>query len=161
MLSTPGVDFEGGTFSTLEPDGTLQTHPFERGDLIIFNSHKYHCVQPVTSGERRVLVCELWEGLPRRCARRCRTPWGPCECAFAPAPPIYRTPDASQRTDIKPCLRLMTKSRGELSSLLGELGGEAESNDERNMVGAHAQWVTRQALDKERKRSHAQAQPAA
>lgn len=73
-------DFEGGVFSTLEADGTLQPHVFERGDLLVFLSHKYHCVSPVISGRRQVLVCELWEGLERRCPCRCNVPWGPCNC---------------------------------------------------------------------------------
>lgn len=42
MLSAPGVDYEGGTFTTLESDGRLQEHAFEQGDLLIFQSHKYH-----------------------------------------------------------------------------------------------------------------------
>ena len=71
----------------------------------------------MTSGERRVLVCEIWEGLPRRCVRRCRTPWGACECAFAPAPALYVTPRKAQVTPIKPSLRLMTKSDDELFTL--------------------------------------------
>ena len=77
-------DFEGGTFSTLEADGTLQPRAFERGDMIIFLSHKYHCVAPVTAGRRNVLVCELWEGLPRICPQRCSDAFGPCYCRFAP-----------------------------------------------------------------------------
>ena len=77
-------DFEGGTFSTLEADGTLQPRAFERGDMIIFLSHKYHCVAPVTAGRRNVLVCELWEGLPRICPQRCSDAFGPCYCRFVP-----------------------------------------------------------------------------
>ena len=81
MLSETS-DFEGGTFRTLEPDGTLQARPFERGDLNVFLSHKYHCVDPVTSGRRQVFVCEWWEGLERRCRCRCTIPWGPCWCGL-------------------------------------------------------------------------------
>ena len=66
MLSDTAA-FEGGTFRTLEPDGSLLARPFERGDLNVFLSHKFHCVDPVTSGERQVFVCEWWEGLERRC----------------------------------------------------------------------------------------------
>jgi hypothetical protein len=40
MLSSTS-DFEGGVFCTLEPDGSLTNHTFERGDLLIFLSHKY------------------------------------------------------------------------------------------------------------------------
>ena len=83
MLSDTS-EFEGGTFSTLEADGTLKEHIFERGDAIIFLSHKFHCVAPVTSGRRNVLVAELWEGLPRQCPRRCSDPFGPCYCKYEP-----------------------------------------------------------------------------
>ena len=38
MLSTPDVDFEGGIFQTLEPDGELMAHTFQRGDVQIFQS---------------------------------------------------------------------------------------------------------------------------
>ena len=37
-------------------------------------------LQPVAP--RRVFVCELWEGVSRRCKRRCNDPWGPCYCVF-------------------------------------------------------------------------------
>lgn len=73
-------EFDGGDFSTLEQDGQLQPHKFERGDLLVFVSHKFHCVSPVTNGTRQVFVCELWEGLERRCPRRCNMPFGPCSC---------------------------------------------------------------------------------
>lgn len=43
MLSST-KEFEGGTLSTLEPDGTLLAHVFERGEATVFVSHKYHCV---------------------------------------------------------------------------------------------------------------------
>ena len=42
---------------------------------MLFLSHKYHCVSPVESGVRNVLVAELWEGDERipedgRCDQR-------------------------------------------------------------------------------------------
>ena len=94
MLSSPGSDFCGGAFQTLEyasephsaaaadiaAAGVLQPHTFELGDALVFLSHKYHCVAPVTAGRRQVLVCELWNGVQRCCARRCLDPWGPCAC---------------------------------------------------------------------------------
>ena len=79
MLSDPSSDFTGGEFRTLESDGELATHTFERGDCLVFVSHKPHCVAPVTSGERRVLVVELWEGLERECAHRCEWHWSRCD----------------------------------------------------------------------------------
>mgnify|MGYP002632737795 CR=1 FL=1 len=72
-------EFEGGQFQTLETDGTMVTHAFEQGDALIFVSHKPHCVQPVKSGRRNVLVVELWEGLERTCAHRCELHWSPCD----------------------------------------------------------------------------------
>lgn len=83
MLSETG-DFAGGVFATLEADGELKEHAFERGDLIVFVSHKYHCVSPVSRGLRRVLVAEIWEGVERRCPGRCHVPWGPCNCLLEP-----------------------------------------------------------------------------
>jgi len=110
MLSDTS-EFEGGTFCTLEAKGGLKAHEFQRGDLLIFLSHKYHCVEPVTRGTRRVLVTELWQGLERRCNQRCDIPWGPCACRlddsrlyvrhrkgdfvdFASVPFSYKSPQA-------------------------------------------------------------------
>ena len=78
MLSDPSRDFTGGTFQTLEPSGELAPHTFLHGDVQIFQSHKYHCVSPVSSGMRRVLVIELWDGAERRCAHRCEQRTGKC-----------------------------------------------------------------------------------
>ena len=142
MLSEPGSDFEGGDFCTVAPDGsTLKPQQFEAGDLLIFNSHQYHCVQPVTSGRRQVLVSEIWEGLERRCVRRCNVPWGPCECQFQPPPKKYV--NADQLTKVKPTLRLMAKTDGEL----GNLATNADA-EERQLVRSHMLWKRLQALDK-------------
>mmetsp|Transcript_8087 Transcript_8087/g.21152 ORF Transcript_8087/g.21152 Transcript_8087/m.21152 type:complete len:297 (-) Transcript_8087:444-1334(-) len=140
MLSDPGSDFEGGDFCTVAADGLLQPQTFEAGDLLIFNSHQYHCVQPVTSGLRRVLVSEIWEGLERRCVRRCNVPWGPCECQFQPPPKKYV--NADQLTKVKPTLRLMSKTDGELIDLA------AKNAEEGQLVGSHSLWKRLQALDK-------------
>lgn len=79
MLCTPGIDFQGGDFCTMERDGQLHKHSFDKGDALIFLSHKAHCVQPVTEGLRQTLVMELWEGEERRCNHRCHQRSGPCE----------------------------------------------------------------------------------
>ena len=79
MCSSPGIDFDGGNFNTLEADSSSICHEFRFGDAIIFPSHKYHCVQPVSSGTRSVFVIELWEGEERHCAHRCQTAHGACE----------------------------------------------------------------------------------
>jgi len=93
ILLSPTSQFEGGQFQTLEADGRMATHPFERGDALVFQSHKYHSVTPLTSGRRNVFIAELWEGLERRCPRRCTEPWGACYCAFR-HPAIYHRHDS-------------------------------------------------------------------
>eukprot|EP01043_Picozoa_sp_COSAG02_P045458 COSAG02_NODE_4155_length_5706_cov_2.002854_3_plen_436_part_00 len=78
-------DFEGGNFCTLECDGELSRHTsFQHGgDALVFVSHKYHCVQPVLSGRRQVLVAELWAGIERQCAHRCEHHEGECPVNLA------------------------------------------------------------------------------
>lgn len=72
MLADPRDDFSGGAFTTLEKDGRVERHRWERrGDAVIFPSHKYHAVTPVTRGLRRVLVAEVWDGDERSCPHRC------------------------------------------------------------------------------------------
>lgn len=78
MLSDAN-DFEGGQFATLETDGSMRPHSFDKGDALVFVSHKFHCVSPVTAGRRHVLVMELWEGVERECAHRCERHTGPCD----------------------------------------------------------------------------------
>ena len=56
----------GGVFETLEADGALRPHVFERGDAIVFPSYKYHSVSQIEAGLRRVLVMELWQGDEKR-----------------------------------------------------------------------------------------------
>ena len=75
----------GGKFETLEinEDGseTPVQHVFERGDAIVFPSHKYHSVSPVTdvsAGNRQVLIMEAWIGERRKCRHRCEQHWGYC-----------------------------------------------------------------------------------
>ena len=57
-----------------------QRHCLERGDALVFVSHKFHSVSPVTTGCRRVLVAELWHGPARECGHRCMARAGECEC---------------------------------------------------------------------------------
>ena len=76
-------DFTGGDFQTLEmrENGMeeLITHTFDRGDVVFFVSHKFHCVQPVTSGTRNVLVVEFWKGGEKTCPHRCEVFRGRCK----------------------------------------------------------------------------------
>ena len=104
-------------------------------------------VQPVTNGQRRVVVAEIWEGLPRRCPRRCNTPWGPCECPFAPASPTYLNPTSVVK--VKPCLRLMSKTADELREAFAS-DDASIAPAEREQAGAHALWMRRQTLEKQR-----------
>ena len=60
--------------------GRLVAHDWRVGDALVFPSHKYHCVAPITAGVRRVLVLEFWEGVERWCDHRCEVPRG--ECAY-------------------------------------------------------------------------------
>ena len=55
MLSDTS-DFDGGALQTLEADGSLLTHEFERGDALFFLSHKYHAV----SALKVRAPCVLW-----------------------------------------------------------------------------------------------------
>jgi len=79
MLAEPGTDFEGGDFTTPEPDGSRKHHSFKKGDAVLFLSHKYHNVMPVTKGKRAVLVAELWTGPNRVCPHRCWEREGDCD----------------------------------------------------------------------------------
>ena len=81
MLSDT-AGFSGGEFCTLEVDGSLQPHVFERGDMLVFVSHKFHMVDRIRSGERRVFVIEFWEGDRRTCGHRCLKRFG--ECGYTP-----------------------------------------------------------------------------
>ena len=72
--------FEGGDMrSTIKTSGahgqavceqhSIQT--FEQGDCLVFLSHKWHSVLPVTRGTRTVMVIEFWEGEPCTENQRC------------------------------------------------------------------------------------------
>lgn len=90
IMLSPSCSYEGGKLSTLERLESaagqssealevLTQHQFEQGDALLFVSHKYHCVAPVTKGTRQVLVAEYWWGEQRECGHRCDQHWGQCE----------------------------------------------------------------------------------
>lgn len=82
MLADPGADFEGGEFvADIDEDAMLQE--FRQRDLVLFISHKYHNVRPVTKGKRAVLVAEIWEGPEKRCAHRCLSRDDACSYSLA------------------------------------------------------------------------------
>ena len=74
MLSDTN-DFEGGEMTTtvISENGTAatETHRFERGDCLVFPSHKAHSVGRVRSGARKVFVVEFWRGVACTCNCRC------------------------------------------------------------------------------------------
>lgn len=89
-------DFTGGQFQTPENIGTdsyhLKDHKFQRGDALIFPSEKYHCVSPILTGCRKVLVMEFWKGLERHCDHRCLQFHGKClhvRTKIPVSPPIF------------------------------------------------------------------------
>jgi hypothetical protein len=78
VMLSPADAFEGCEFETLESSGELLSHRFERGDALVFVSHKYHTVSGIQSGTRQVLVMEVWSGEERYCPHRCCTRDGRC-----------------------------------------------------------------------------------
>ena len=82
LMLSDSSEFEGGTFQTETAEGELIDHCFEKGDALLFLSHKHHGVAPVTAGRRNIVVCEFWEGLARRCPQRCDQHWQPCHCKY-------------------------------------------------------------------------------
>ena len=58
-------EFDGGDLLTSEigADGSTRMVPqqFERGDCLVFLSHKTHAVEPLRSGKRSVFVIEFWQ----------------------------------------------------------------------------------------------------
>lgn len=78
LMCADSSEYTGGRFMTLEAGDVLVPHSFEFGDVMVFPSHKYHCIEPVKSGTRRVFVVELWEGADKTCAHRCEDPSALC-----------------------------------------------------------------------------------
>jgi hypothetical protein len=80
---TEGQVSEGGGVAAAA--GVVISDGFgEPGDVIVFPSHKYHNVLPVTRGQRTVMVMELWSGPPKVCAHRCLVNSdAPCEHTLA------------------------------------------------------------------------------
>jgi predicted 2-oxoglutarate/Fe(II)-dependent dioxygenase YbiX len=82
VMLSPDDTFDGGEFQVscggVEGAPIMETQTFKCGDAVVFPSRKYHCVQPVTGGIRRVLIMELWYGEERDCGHRCEQHWGTC-----------------------------------------------------------------------------------
>ena len=70
----------GGHFQTISSSGSecIERERFLPGDALVFQSHKYHHVTPVITGERKVLVVEYWCGEKRTCGHRCDIMHGEC-----------------------------------------------------------------------------------
>jgi hypothetical protein len=54
---TPAADIAAAGDGVLSYD----EHTFELGDVVVFVSHRRHGVSPVLTGQRCVLVMELWQ----------------------------------------------------------------------------------------------------
>jgi len=78
VLLGDGSLFEGGGLMTLEADGSMLRHTFERGDALVFPSYKYHTVEPIEAGVRQALVLEFWNGDAKGCNHRCDVARGDC-----------------------------------------------------------------------------------
>eukprot|EP01047_Picozoa_sp_COSAG01_P055284 COSAG01_NODE_6138_length_3829_cov_4.557105_2_plen_191_part_00 len=104
MLSSPGVDFQGGEFCTTGGDGAAVAHSFDRGDCLVFQSHRRHHVTPVTAGRRNVLILEFWKGEERHCGHRCTRHWGACGYMQRTQPPHQGSgrADASSSQALRP-----------------------------------------------------------
>ena len=93
---SPQEQWTGGKFGTLEASGELATHSFGKGDAVAFLSHKFHSVSKVKTGERRVLVVELWRGPDRTCPHRC--------CYFGQKCPAEKDHSVALTPTFKPSL---------------------------------------------------------
>ena len=62
----------------------LKPHDFAVGDILVFVSHKFHCVSEVQEGTRKVLVIEFWNGQQRQCGHRCDRRFGRCRFVDTP-----------------------------------------------------------------------------
>lgn len=51
-------DYQGGLFKFIDLNKSFK---FDKGDAIIFDSNLLHCVEPVVSGKRQVLVSFIWD----------------------------------------------------------------------------------------------------
>ena len=92
-LLTDTSEFTGGQFCVMQATGAsasvsspsavgsdgdldlwewtnMEPQRFDKGDAIVFPSHKFHNITPLLSGRRAVLVMELWEGEERTCPHR-------------------------------------------------------------------------------------------
>eukprot|EP01124_Arcella_intermedia_P031292 TRINITY_DN7031_c0_g2_i1.p1 TRINITY_DN7031_c0_g2~~TRINITY_DN7031_c0_g2_i1.p1 ORF type:complete len:253 (+),score=13.37 TRINITY_DN7031_c0_g2_i1:105-761(+) len=62
MLRAPGTDFGGGVLQTWEADDTFKSYGLAQGDCVVFPSHKFHNVTPVSWGVRNIVAVEVWAG---------------------------------------------------------------------------------------------------
>eukprot|EP01134_Creolimax_fragrantissima_P000910 CFRG0910T1 len=97
MLTTQGVDYDGGCLQTEESDKSIVRPLFEAGDAVVFVSHKPHHVTPVTKGVRHVLVVEIWKGRDSQCAHRCEA-FGTNICAKDSTSRAYSHVRAARQT---------------------------------------------------------------
>jgi len=97
VLLSAAAEYDGGAFVLLGQ--TQVTEDFGPGDALVFDSLRAHRVTPVTAGNRKVLVVELWPfpdgAVPTRVAAPQRYPPPPQDAA-ATAPRSRAPPAAPQ-----------------------------------------------------------------
>eukprot|EP00656_Telonema_subtile_P015502 TRINITY_DN18138_c0_g1_i7.p1 TRINITY_DN18138_c0_g1~~TRINITY_DN18138_c0_g1_i7.p1 ORF type:complete len:256 (+),score=35.43 TRINITY_DN18138_c0_g1_i7:93-860(+) len=71
LMLTPSQRFKGGELVMWDSNEQPSKLQPSLGDAVVFVSHKRHSVLPVLSGERCVLVVELWEGPHCNAGHRC------------------------------------------------------------------------------------------
>ena len=97
VLLSDASEFEGGHLQMMEPDGSKTRPTFEQGDAIVFPSHKYHTVVPVSKGRRRTMILEFWCGEERTCPHRCEQHWGHCQFDILQLPSTAATSQEQQQ----------------------------------------------------------------
>jgi hypothetical protein len=129
MLHRPGMDFEGGAFCTWRDGSVTQHTDFGLGDAVVFVSHKKHHVERVTSGVRKVLVMEFWQGPASVCPHRCRDPSGNCTFKTKSAPPKAAT--VEEAGDALACL-IDTDLLADAMRALNNSDSESECGEEQS-----------------------------
>ena len=135
MLADPRTDFSGGALCTMEANGALDAIALDApGDAVVFVSHKFHCVRPVTRGTREVLVMELWEGEARVCPHRCGTHYGPCpyfqpDAAAAEGAGVAETERPAERAVERPAKRARVADGAATDGASFDASSDASSND--------------------------------
>ena len=122
------LQYHGARIFVTRRPSTRRDGRFEKGDVAVFQSHKYHNVLPVTKGQRKVLICELWEGsVPRPLVRILSAH---CSQSQQHYDALKHSPDCSScyprgTSVLAPSVRLRWRSDGGfvVSDTLGHIAG--------------------------------------